>query len=402
MSESCAFAPSVEISSGSGAHLHIVYGLQSLDVGGLERIVLDLTRVGRRRGHRVTVICLERPGALAAQVEAEGATVLSLNKPSGRTPWLRGKAEKVLTELAPDVLHTHSIGALWYLGPVARAACQIPVLHTEHIDNVVKAKGWKAKLKMRLIWHKAGRFADRFCCVSDDVSRSAVRWWTVPKSKIETVLNGIDTDRYSDKSTRAGIRAEYGIASGDKVVGTVGRLNEVKSQNLLLQAVAALGPEHSGVNILLVGDGPERQSLEKLANDLGLRSRSHFAGYQQNPERFLPAMDVFALTSRIEGLPLALLEAWAAGLPIVSSAVGGVPKVVSNGKNGLLFPNGDEVALAAALRKILADPKMAARMAYEGQALVREHYSLARMANDYETRYRSLIAARRGLRKCES
>jgi glycosyltransferase involved in cell wall biosynthesis len=383
---------------GSCTALHIVHGLQSLDVGGLERIVLDLAHVGRGRGYRVSVVCLERPGTLASQVEAEGATVLSLGKPPGRTPWLRDRAAKILTDLAPDILHTHTIGALWYLGPVARKVCRIPVLHTEHIDNVGKATGWWTKLKTRVLWHRAGRYADRFCCVSDDVARSATRWWTVPRSKIETVLNGIDTDRYADPSPRADVRAEFGITANDRVVGTVGRLNEVKSQNLLLKAVAALGPDHGDVHILLVGDGPEQRSLERLASDLGLGPRTHFAGYQRNPERFLPAMDIFAMTSRLEGLPLALLEAWAAGLPIVSSAVGGVPKVVVDGLSGMLFPNGDEAALTSALRTILADPKMAAKMAAAGSAVVRERYSLDRMATDYEARYRSLLTARRGPR----
>ncbi len=378
--------------------LHIVHGLQSLDVGGLERIVLDLTRVGRRRGHRVSVVCLERPGTLAPQVEAEGATVLSLDKPPGRTPWLSDRAATLLSDLTPDIVHTHTIGALWYLGSAVRKVCPIPVLHTEHIDNVGKATSRWAKLKTRVLWHRAGQYADRFCCVSDDVGRSATKWWTVPRSKVETVLNGIDTDRYADLSTRAEVRNQFGIAASDRVVGTVGRLNEVKNQNLLLQAVAALDSSHGDLHILLVGDGPERSSLERRASDLGLGSRTHFAGYQRNPERYLPAMDVFAMTSRIEGLPLALLEAWAARLPIVSSAVGGVPKVVVDGESGILFPNGDEVALATALRTLLGDSEMAARMAAKGQALVRERYSLDRMATDYEERYRSLLTAYRGLR----
>jgi glycosyltransferase involved in cell wall biosynthesis len=328
-------------------------------------------------------------------VEAEGATVVALNKPPGQTPWLSERASKVFADLAADVLHTHTIGALWYLGLPARTRW-MPVLHTEHIDNVGKAKGWRAKLKTRILWHRAARFADRFCGVSDDVARSAQRYWTVPRSKVEVVLNGIDTERYADSSSRDWVRSEFGIAVGDWVVGTVGRLNEVKNQQLLLRAIAALGTERRLIHALIVGDGPERSSLEKLAADLGIASRTHFAGYQKNPERFLPAMDAFALTSRIEGLPLALLEAWAAGLPIVSSAVGGVPKVVVPGENGRLFPSGDEAALTDALRTLLEDRTLASRLSAAGSALVKERYSLNRMADDYEARYRQLLSARRG------
>jgi glycosyltransferase involved in cell wall biosynthesis len=398
MNSSDAISKTDHSSLASQTLLHVIHGVQSLDVGGLERIVLDLASVGRRRGHKVSVVCLEKPGTLAAQVEAVGATVVCLDKPPGLTAWLRERAATILTQLAPDILHTHTVGALWYLGPVAQMSCRIPVLHTEHIDNVGKATGWWTKLKTRVLWHKAGRFADRFCCVSNDVARSALRWWTVPSSKVETVLNGIDTDRYTDRNMRSQIRASFGIAEGAKVVGTVGRLNEVKSQNLLLRAVAELGTDHGNVHILLVGDGPERASLERLASELGLASRTHFAGYQQNPEHFLSAMDAFALTSRIEGLPLALLEAWAAGIPVVSSAVGGVPKVVVDGESGFLFPNGDVPALTKALVKLLTDRNAATKMAAAGLARVREQYSLERMATDYEKRYRSLIATRGGRR----
>lgn len=377
-------------SPSTNAKLHILYGLQSLDFGGLERIVVDLARVALQKDHRVTILCLERPGTLAEAARALGAEVLCLDKPPGRIPSIVGRAAELFTKLQPNILHTHTVGALWYFGPAAKLA-KIPVLHTEHIDNVGKSVGISDKLKTRLLWHKAARYADRFCCVSEDVARSAGRWRTVPRYKLETVLNGIDTDRYADRSTRTGVREILGIPSEALVVGTVGRLNEVKRQSLLLQAVAVLGIGYEDVRILLVGDGPERGALEQLANQLGLSNRTHFAGYQPNPERFFPAMDVFALTSRLEGLPLVILEAWAASLPVVSSAVGGIPKLIHHGGNGLLFPNGNEKLLAECLRSLLSDHDKSSRLGRSGKTIVQQNYSLSRMAGDYEARYRELL-----------
>lgn len=374
--------------------LHVVYGVQSLDVGGLERVVLDLIRVGRRRGHRSSVVCLERPGALAPQAAAGGAAVVSLDKPAGRTPWLVDRAAAALAALAPDVLHTHTVGALWYLGPAARRAGGVPVVHTEHTDSVRKAAGLRAKLRTRLLWHRAAKFAGRFCGVSDEVTRSAVRWGTVPRRKAETILNGIDTELYADASPRLPAREAFGIPAAARVVGTVGRLNEIKRQDLLLRAVGGLGPAYADVRVLLVGDGPERGALEALAGALGLGPRVHFAGFQAAPERLLPAMDVFALTSRLEGLPLALLEAWAAGRPVVASAVGGVPQAVRDGETGLLFANGDQPGLARALARLLDDPGLRGRLGAAGRAVVRERYSLDRMAAEYEARYRAVLAER--------
>lgn len=376
--------------------LHVAHAVIRLDVGGLERIVLDLIRTGRRAGQRVTVVCLEQPGTLAAEAEAAGAAVVALDKPPGRPPETAARAAALLADLRPDVLHTHQAGPLWYLGPAA-AAQGAAVLHTEHIDNVGKETSPWRKLRTRVLWQRAARHAGLFCCVSADIARSAGWLGTVPAAKLDVVLNGIDVDRYAAAAAdRAAARERAGVPAAARVVGSVGRLNEVKRQDLLLRAVARLGPAAADAWVLLVGDGPERGRLEALAGELGLAARTRFAGYQARPELFLPAMDVFALTSRLEGLPLALLEAWAAGLPAVATAVGGVPAVVADGQNGLLVPSGDEPAVAAAVGRLLADRALAATLAAAGQAVVRERYSLDRMAAEYEARYRRLIAARAG------
>ena len=373
--------------------LHIVHGLLRLDVGGLERVVLDLVAAGRRAGHRVSVVCLERPGMMADQARALGAAVVCLNKPPGKCPETTRAAAAALETLQPDVVHSHQIGALWYLGRPARQA-GVPVVHTEHGNHLAMATGWRARLKTWLFWRRAARAADQFCCVSDDIARSVTLFRVVPGKKVKVVSNGIRTEDFSDRSTRQAVRAELQIAADAPVVGTVGRLNEIKRQDRLLHAVARLAHQFPGVRLLLVGDGPERGRLERLAADLGVRERVCFAGYRPDPQRYLPAMDVFALTSRSEGFPVALLEAWAASLPVVSSAVGGVPGVVTHGADGLLFPAGDVAALTAALAALLADPRRCRRLGEAGQAVARSRYSLETMFDTYERGYRQAIRSR--------
>lgn len=380
------FASGPTVTKSKSVERHIIHAVLSLDVGGLERIVLDLVRTGIKRGQRITVLCLERPGQLAAEVEAAGAHVVCLHKLPGIQKETTRKAREVLADLKPDVLHTHQIGALWYLGPAAKDL-GIPVVHTEHIDNVGKAKGWLRKLKNRILWNRAARFASRFCCVSDDIARTARRWGTVPGRKLRVLLNGIDTERNSDRSARQRKRRELGLADDAAVIGCVGRLNEVKRQDLLVEAFAVLAKERPDLRLLLVGDGPERAALEEQVGRLGVADRVIFAGYQANPEEFLAVMDVFALTSRLEGLPLVMLEAWASGLPVVSSAVGGIPAVVEAGKTGLLFPSGDCEALVDCLRKVLQDQSLAAALGERGRREVGAKYSLERMAADYDREY---------------
>ena len=173
--------------------LHITHGVLSLDVGGLERLVVDLSRAAKAQNHRVSVVCLERPGVMAPDLVAAGVTVVSLNKPPGRHPSLIATAVALFREIRPDILHTHQIGALWYLGQAAHDR-RTPVLHTEHGNPIGRAVGWLGRLRARLFWHRAARFADRFCCVSGDIAAAVTRWGTVPRSKVEILPNGIDVD----------------------------------------------------------------------------------------------------------------------------------------------------------------------------------------------------------------
>jgi glycosyltransferase involved in cell wall biosynthesis len=360
--------------------LHVVHGVLSLDVGGLERVVVALVREGVRRGQRVTVACVEKPGTLADQARKAGAGVVSLDKPPGRRAEYVEKATELLTRLNPDAVHTHQIGAAWYLGPWA-AENRVPVVHTEHGNQFARQSGTGEVLKARLLYRRTAHWITRFCCVSAEIAAAVTRWWTVPKGIVEVVPNGIALDPPPGLPSREQVRESLGIPASAKVVGTVGRLTEVKRQDRLLRAVAAL-PD---VWLLVVGDGDERANLEQLAGELGVADRTQFAGYQPQPEAYLRAMDVFALSSRSEGFPVSLLEAWAAGVPVVSTAVGGIPDVVTDGADGLLVPNGDGPELADALRRALVMPELAVN----GLRTVRERYSLDVVAAGYEARYRA-------------
>ena len=377
-----------------GRALNVVHGVLSLDTGGLERLVLDLVREGCRRGHQVSVVCIERRGQLANLVEDAGGNVYSLDKPPGRSPQAISQTMDLLSSLAPHVVHTHQIGALWYLGQAARQLKRIAVVHTEHSDHVAHARGWLGKLRARLLWRQAAPLTERFCCVSEDVARSVRRWGTVSRSKVDVVLNGIDLSVHATTPPAADVRSSLGIPAGAFVIGTVGRLAEVKRQDLLLQAFAALRCDgrNDNTRLLIVGDGPERQALEQYAARLGVREQTIFAGYQERPERLLKAMDLFVLTSRHEGLPLSLLEAWAAGLATVCSAVGAIPQTVMHGVSGMLFASGDVIALRDTLAMLLESPQLVSQLGRRGQERVAHRYSLSRMADEYERRYRLLIS----------
>lgn len=371
--------------------LNVVHIVLSLEVGGLERVVLDLVREGVALRQNVAVICLERPGALAARARELGATVLSIDKPPGLTPAVVKRIEKLLRDLNAEVVHTHQIGALLYSGPAARRAGVPLVVHTEHINNIAKPLTRWGRFKGRLLWRIAGRHAARFFCVSDDIAVAARA--VVAQSKIRVIPNGIDLSAFATSGGHA-IRRQLGISPDVKVIGTVGRLNEVKCQDLLIKAFGRLGQREPDSHLLLVGDGPARSNLEELVRSLSLSLHVTFAGYQPKPQELLAAMDIFALPSRLEGMPLAILEAWASRLPVVATRVGGVPKMIDHERTGLLIDSGDEAALEAALRRLMEDAALARGLAAAGRAQVESQFDARRMARDYYRQYLELGGAR--------
>jgi glycosyltransferase involved in cell wall biosynthesis len=374
--------PTVARPADGGPPLHICHAVLRLDVGGLERVVLDLVREARRDGHRVSVLCLERPGLLAPAALDLGARVVSASKPAGFRPDVVRRVAKLLRADPPDVVHTHQLGALLYAGRAARRL-RVPVVHTEHGKHYARHWRW------RFLGRFAARTARRVFAVSADIRRELRDCGIVSPAKVMHVPNGVDAARFALDDDPAQMRSEYGLPARGPVIGTVGRLTALKRQDVLLNGFARL--DHPTARLLIVGDGPAREELVNLAARLGITDRVVFAGYRERPERALAAMDVFALTSDSEGMPLAILEAWAAGKPVLATRVGGVPELVADGRTGVLFPAGDDAALAYRLNRLLADVPAAAAMGAAGRALVRERYDTRAMAATYLGHYRDLL-----------
>jgi glycosyltransferase involved in cell wall biosynthesis len=262
------------------------------------------------------------------------------------------------------------------------------IVHTEHGKHFDRGRTrWLGRL--------AGLAAQRYFCVSADIAAAVVGQKVAPARKVVVVANGIDTARFAKPGDAASLRQQLGIPASAAVIGTVANLREVKRQDVLIRGFAKLG-EFGGCkpHLLLVGDGELRTELSQLADLLGVADRVHFAGAQSNPERFLHVMDVFALTSRSEGMPLSVLEAQAAGLAVVASRVGGLPELIEHGRNGLLFEAGDVEALAKCLNELLARPQAASGMGSLAQQRVRERFDLAVMAETYQRHYQELLARR--------
>jgi len=194
--------------------------------------------------------------------------------------------------------------------------------------------------------------ADRVVCVSPKVADFVVEQIGVPRDKIVVIPNGVDLTDFCHLPEKHAARTALGLPADRLVLGTVSRLQPVKRLDMLLRALVWLGRAHT----VIVGYGPEEHRLKMLAEQLGLQERVHFVGHQRDVRPWLAAMDVFVLSSDWEGMPNAVLEAMACGLPVVATSVGGTPDVVVDGGTGLLVPRRDPLSLAEALRALAADP----------------------------------------------
>jgi glycosyltransferase involved in cell wall biosynthesis len=283
-----------------------------------------------------------------------------------------------------DVLHTHLFGSNT-LGRLLGRLAGVPVIIAhEHWATSARREVWINRLLYRL--------SDRTIVPSAATKSMLVKYGGIPSQAIEVVYNGVDTAQFSRPYGREEVRSELGIPNDALLVGVVGRLSEEKGGvDLLVRAVARLHKTEPSVRLLVVGDGPMRAGLEGLASKVteGLVT---FTGTRSDVARLLGAMDVFALPSLSEALPLVVLEAMSAGLPVVATRVGGVPEVVDDGVTGLLLAPGSEDALYWALRRLGAAPNLRAQLGRAGQAHVKAHFTIERMVECIEALYESLLA----------
>jgi glycosyltransferase involved in cell wall biosynthesis len=354
--------------------------------------VVNQVREGQKLGQKVSIICLDEPGVLAPRVEALGATVVALGRPPGLRPGMVLRTRKALDALRPDVVHTHQIATLLY-GAAAAKLLRVPlVVHTEHTREL-----YTTRLRTRLLGRIGAKSCDVFYCLTEDMAKQVRDTAVAPARKVRVMQNGIDISHFTESlGDRAALRQSFGVPADAPLIGTVGRLNEVKRQDVLIRAFARLRQQFTDAHLVLVGDGPARGELEKLVWDLNVGAFVHFAGFQPSSGPYLHAMDVFSLTSRSEGMPQSMLEASVVGVPIVASRVGGIPELVQDGRTGILFELGDEAALAAAWTKLLTDRNYARSLADAANQRVRQTFSVARMAGDYHRDFLQLLGNRRG------
>lgn len=359
--------------------LRIAHVLSSFALGGQERVAVDLAGSQAKLGHRVHAISLaEGPnGALADDFTARGVTIHSTPKGRGVDATLVLRLAALFLRERIHVVHTHNPQPLFY-GALAGRLARTAIVHSKHGANPERGR----KLWMRRF---AGHLVDAYVAVSEATAEVARNNRECPPELLQTIANGVELSGFGpDEYTRKAVRDELGLPQDAFVFGTVGRVSKEKDHALLVRAAAPLlGPS---VWLCVVGDGAEMPAVRAEA----LRASPHVVlpGVRRDVARVLTAFDAFVLSSYTEGLPLALVEAMATGLPIVSTDVGACAQVLDGA--GLLVPARDEAALRDAMRDVREHPGNLGARARERA----RHYDAARMSEEYLALYRRVLGIR--------
>jgi glycosyltransferase involved in cell wall biosynthesis len=374
--------------------IRIAFFAPVLITGGTQRHLQQVLRLLDPRRFSARVVTLRAGGEVASELEAEGVSVTALGIDRLTTPGaIAGMVRTARALRAEGVQIIH--GFQWrpsLVGTIVGRLGGVPVVLAG------KRSLTGSDTTARLAWRVMARRVDAIVANAEALKAEAesqgvaARWEIIP--------NGVDVDRFRVGPPEPAAKKALGLDPDRAVVGTIGRLEARKGHELLLLAARAMRAQLGAraPQILLVGDGPLREQLATRARELRVADSLHFAGSLPDVRRALAAMDVFVLPSKEEGMSNALLEAMAAGRPVVATAVGGTREVIDGTTTGILVPSADPTAMAGEVLSLLDDPVRATRMGREAQRVVERRFSARAAVARLEQFYESRLAARTGRR----
>jgi glycosyltransferase involved in cell wall biosynthesis len=367
-----------------GTPLRIGYYLEHWPGGGMARHVLELIDYFRA-AHEIVVFINGSPDdrgfdeALRARGITPRETRAPLLQPAGILKHLAVSvpaifaARPVLARARLDLIHFHAGHLAQLYAPIvasrlARVPARIATVH----NSLTRRSRLHRSIEGRVLG-----CLDRIVTVADALKAELIEKKNAAPEKIVVVFNGVDVAEFS--SNPADARRALGLPETAQVVGVVGRVSRNKGADILIRAAARIKARAPGLRVVFIGRAREIDEFRALAVTEGVSDIVFFAGYRSDARRLMQTMDIIALPSRLEGAPYSILEAMAAGRPVVASRISGIPELVVDGVTGRLFPTENVAALAAALIELIEDPKKRAAMGAAGRARVEKYFSQAAM-----------------------
>jgi glycosyltransferase involved in cell wall biosynthesis len=387
------------------ARPHVVHLVGTPKTGGVQNLILDLAASSAGRRYRHSILCLfGAPDDLARRFRDRGFGVESCPVPwpdlleigSYRASrWLRHRLAftfpfrmaRVLRRMEPDLVHTHVSHRIDLQAEGALLRAGLPFVWTIHGQ-------YRPEGRELARWHRATRLAaeraSAITAVAEDLARDFRARGLDHPDGIQVTRGGVDVARFHGRKPKdPAWRARWGIPAGAVVVGASGRLVTEKAYEVFIRAAARVGRASNDVHFVIAGEGALEKVLRQEIDRAGLKDRFHLVGFERDVPFFLGQIDVFVLSSRFEGFPIALIEALAAGLPAIATPVGGVPEMLGR-DGGLVVPPESEEALAEAMRSML-DPGTRASFSARGPGIA-EHFSIDACAAGFDRLYSRLLA----------
>jgi len=372
---------------------HIAHLVHGLTVGGAERLALRMGEHLPADEFRVSYLCLDELGTWGTELQRAGGAVHLLNRQPGFDWRCARRLAALMRHERIDLVHAHQYTPFFYALAARHLHARPPILFTEHgrwFPDFPRPK--------RMLFNRAllGR-RDRIVGVGEAVRRALVDNEGIPAARVGVIYNGVDLTPYRNPgrdrvTVRQRLRQELGIPESALLLAQVARLDDLKDHATAVRAMVRIVAAVPPALLLIVGDGPERTKIERLIADLGLEHHVRLVGTRSDVPDILLAADLFLLSSKSEGIPLTVIEAMAARLPVVSTDVGGVGEIVVTNETGLLVPAGDDVALAAAAIELLNDAPRRAQLGEQGFRRAIDKFDEARMHRDYRALYAEMLA----------
>lgn len=361
--------------------VHVIY---RLDIGGLETVLVEFVNRCPADMYRHVILCLTESTSFRERIKNNNVEVIELHKKSGKDVRIFFKILRLFSALKPFVVHTYNIACLEY--QIAAKLTGVPIrIHAEHGRENSDLFGTNTKYN---VFRKIMDFVVHYWIpVSKDLERWLIEIVRIPPKKIQLIHNGVDTSAFLPLRNSQKEQKKYFI------IGTVGRLDPVKDHKSLISAVSEIEQRHEHfrgkIKLQIIGDGQERVSLERLVKELSLENVVEFLGARNDVRELLNTFDLFCLSSKAEGIPMTILEAYSCQCPVVATNVGGIPEIIGeNGDIGLLVAPGDPSKIADAIVKYIENPGLAISHGKKGRERMITNFSLDKMTSAYMTLYK--------------
>ncbi len=370
----------MDIKTRPGKKAHVLQLLLSLEVGGAERIVLNIMEKNNSPVFDYTACCLDSKGAYAKKLESIGQKVILLKRKPGIDWSMPFKLARLVCREKIDIIHAHG-ETPWFYAALASA------LFGGRVKCITTVHGWdRMNPAKRRLWKILSAFTFKVAAVSRKLFHVLNNSNYVSAKKLTIIINGIDISGIALHEKQS--RRKWEIARDAKVIGTVSRIEPIKNHVLLLHAMKRLLQTGKKLKLVIVGDGPDGKEIRNLARKLNIRDNVIFTGERTDAIGFYSLFDVFVLPSLSEGISMTILEAMCQNIPVVASDIDGNREIIDNGINGFLFESEDEKDLVRVISYVLDNPGISRKAALRAYEYVKNRFSFERMIKEYEKIYR--------------